>query len=143
MTAFAEESYGEIVLHPPPLSYLSILMAPFLVSRKAVRYVGRAFSYLMFWIENILFIGAFMAFELAISPVAYVKVWINLVRNSMGVLNTIVNCIIWLLIGIFFVLYILLKDVAFLMRILSHHEGCRAGKVDELAEDPIDPSVRI
>jgi hypothetical protein len=36
-----------------------------------------------------------------------------------------------------------MRDVAYLMNILGHHEGCRAGKVDELAEEPIDPKIRI
>ena len=143
MTAFSEDAYGEIVLHPPPLSYLSAMMIPFLVSRKAMFYISKAFSYLMFWIENIVFVGAFLAFEAIIFPIAYAKVWINLIRNSMGVLNTIVNCIIWLLIGFFVMFYLLLRDVAYLMKILSHHDGCRAGKVDELADDPIDPTVKI
>lgn len=143
MTAFSEPSYGEIVLHPPPLSYLSIMMAPFLVSRKAMQHVSKWFSYLMFWIENILFIFAFLAFEACISPIAYAKVWINLIKNSMGVLNTIVNCSIWLVIGIFVMFYLLFRDVGYLMKILGHHDGCKAGKVDDIGEDPIDPQAKM
>ena len=143
MTAFSEPSYGEIVLHPPPLSYLSLLMAPFLVSKKAMSYMSKAFSYLMFWIENLLFIFGFLVFEVCISPIAYIKVWVNLIKNSMGVLNTIVNCSVWLLIGIFVMLFLIARDVTYLMKILGHHDGCKAGKVDELAEDPIDPNLKI
>lgn len=143
MTAFSEPSYGEIVLHPPPLSYLSILMAPFLVSRKAMQYISKWFSYLMFWIENFLFIFAFLVFEVCISPIAYAKVWINLIKNSMGVLNTIVNCAIWLVIGIFIMFYLLLRDVVYLMKILGHHDGCKAGKVDDIGEDPVDSATKL
>ena len=35
MIAFSDPSYGEIVLHAPPLSYISIVMFPFLVFRGA------------------------------------------------------------------------------------------------------------
>lgn len=143
MIAFSEDAYGEIVLHPPPLSYLSAMMIPFMVSRKAMFYMSKGFSYLMYWIENVVFIGAFLVFEIVIFPVAYAKVWINLIKNSMGVLNTIVNCLVWLLIGLFVMFYLLLRDMAYLLKILGHHDGCRAGKVDELGEDPVDNTIKI
>ena len=125
MIAFNDRDYGEIVLHPPPVSYLSAMMIPFLVSRKAMRFISKGFSYLMFWAENIFFIMAFMLFELAIMPIAYIKVWINIIRNSMGVLNTIVNCLVWLIIGLFMMIFLLFKDVFHLVKILSFHHGCR------------------
>lgn len=139
MTAFNDRSYGEIVLHPPPLSYLSAMMIPFLVSSTLMKFISKGFSYFMFWLENIFFIACYFGFEAIIMPVAYVKVWINIVRNSMGVLNTILNCLIWLFIGIFAMLYLLLRDVCYLIKILSYHNGCRFGKADELAEENIDP----
>jgi hypothetical protein len=121
MIAFSDRSYGEIVLHPPPLSYLSALMIPFLVSSKAMAFLSKGFSYFMFWLENVFFIGGFIGFEVAIMPVAYVKVWINIIRNSMGVLNTILNCIVWLLIGLFMMIFLLIRDVGYLIKILSYH----------------------
>lgn len=135
MIAFSERSYGEIILHPPPLSYLSIIMVPFLLSRKGMAYVSKSFSYFMFWLENIFFIASFFTFEAVILPIAYIKVWINIVRNSMGILNTILNCVVWALIGIFMMFYLLLRDVSYLAKILSYHNGCRFGKLDELAEE--------
>ena len=30
MIAFSDKSYGEIVLHAPPLSYLTLIMIPFM-----------------------------------------------------------------------------------------------------------------
>src|SRR4051794_38252831 len=110
MIAFNDRAYGEIVLHPPPLSYLSAMMMPFLVSSFLMKYISKGFSYCMFWLENIFFIIIFLFFEMAIFPVAYIKVWINIIKNSMGVLNTILNCIVWLLIGIFTMLYLSLRD---------------------------------
>lgn len=143
MIAFSERSYGEIILHPPPLSYLSAAMVPFLFSRTGMAYISKSFSYFMFWLENIVFVIAFFLFELLIMPIAYIKVWINIVRNSMGILNTILNCVIWALIGIFMMFFLLFRDVSYLVKILSYHNGCRFGKVDELAEESVDPALRI
>ena len=99
MIAFNEKSYGEIVLHPPPLSYLAALMIPFLPSRFLMYYISMGFSYFMYWLENILFIMGFMMFEILIYPIAYVKIWINIIRNSIGLLKIIINSLIMLMIG--------------------------------------------
>jgi hypothetical protein len=125
MIAFNDREYGEIVLHPPPVSYLSAMMIPFLVSRKAMTFISKGFSYMMYWVENIFIVLAFFAFEVAIMPVAYIKVWINIIKNSMGVLNTIVNCLVWLLIGLFMMIFLLFRDLFNLIKILSFHYGCR------------------
>lgn len=39
MIAFEEKAYGEIVLHPPPLSYISMVMIPFVWSSFLMTYV--------------------------------------------------------------------------------------------------------
>ena len=121
MTAFDERSYGEIILHPPPLSYLAVMMMPFLVSSFLMRYVSAGFSYLMYWLENIFFIFTFMGIELVMAPVAYVKIWINIIKNSMGILKIILNCIIITFIGFFMVLFLMFRDIYYLIKILLYH----------------------
>ena len=143
MKAFDDRSYGEIVLHPPPLSYLSAMMIPFLVSSVAMKYISKSFSYLMYWLENLFFIAGFSAYEILIAPIAYFKVWFNIIKNSMGVLNLIINCIVWLLIGIPTIVFLVLRDIFYLIKILCYHNGCRYGKADELAEEQIDPKLKI
>jgi len=143
MIAFNDRAYGEIILHPPPLSYLSSMMIPFLVNKESLKHVSKGFSYFMFWFENIYFIIAFFFFEICIMPIAYIKVWINIIRNSMGVLNTFLNCLIWAALGFFIMFYLLFKDISYLIKILSYHNGCKFGKADELAEEVIDPLIKI
>lgn len=121
MIAFSDKSYGEIVLHPPPLSYISILMLPFLVCSKLMVYISRGFSYLMFWLENLVFIGAFLGYESAISPFAYFKVWYNIIKNSVGILRKIGNCIVWALIGVVMMVFIMISDCCNLIKILCCH----------------------
>lgn len=121
MTAFNDRAFGEIILHPPPLSYFSSVMVLFIFNRKGMEWISKCFSYFMFWFENIFGILAFVVFEIVICPIAYAKIWINIIRNSMGIINTIVNCIIWLFVGIFIMLFLLVRDLSYLIIILSYH----------------------
>lgn len=134
MIAFEEKSYGEIVLHPPPLSYMSAIMIPFVFSSWLMKYITLGFSYMMHWIENFFFMMGFLIFELLLAPIAYVKVWLNIIINSLGALKTIGNCFMWLLFGIPMTFFLLLRDVTFLIMILCRHQGCRYGKPDDFAE---------
>jgi hypothetical protein len=121
MIAFEDRSYGEIILHPPPLSYLSTLMVPFLISPYIMKSVSKGFSYLMYWLENLLFVAVFAFSEFFIAPIAYLKVWFNILKNSMGVLKTIGNCVIWLLIGLIITVFLFLRDIYYLIKILCYH----------------------
>ena len=61
----------------------------------------------------------------------------------MGVLNLNTNCVVWLLIGIPTIVFLLLRDVFYLLKILCYHNGCRYGKTEELAEDLVEPRVKM
>lgn len=121
MIAFEDKSYGEMVLHPPPLSYLSSGLLLFVWSSTAMKYITKGFSYLMHWLENLVFIGGFIFFEMALVPLAYVKIWLNIIANSMSLLKTIVNCIMWAIMGMPIMAFLLLRDAAYLVVILSKH----------------------
>jgi hypothetical protein len=82
--AFEDKSYGEIIVHPPPISYLSTLMLPFVLSKCAMVHISKFFSYMMHWLENLVFILGFYWFEFFIAPLAYVKIWINLCFGTRG-----------------------------------------------------------
>ena len=127
------------MLHPPPLSYLALFMMPFICSAKAMKHVTITFSHCMFWVENFLFLFAFFVYEIMILPIAYIRVLVNIIRNSMGIFTTILNLIIWLLAGIIIMIFLLCRGISYLIKILSFHQGCRYGKVDELAIVVIDP----
>lgn len=75
----------------------------------------------MYWIENIFFIMGFIMYELVMMPIAYIKIWINIIKGSMGALRTILNCIVWALIGLIMMVFLLFRDIAYLIKILSFH----------------------
>lgn len=86
-----------------------------------MEYITMSFSYLMHWMENVFFLGGFMMFEAALAPLAYIKIWINIIANSMSLLKTIVNCIAWAAMGLPMIIFMILRDSAFLIKILSNH----------------------
>ena len=118
MIAFEDESYGEMVLHPPPISYLSTIMIPFVFSSTLMKYVTMAFSYSMHWIENTFFIIGFFLFEIIIAPLAYLKVWFNIIMNSIGIIKTIINGLAWTILGLPFMSFLIFRDSIYLLKIL-------------------------
>lgn len=114
MIAFEEECVGEMVLHAPPLNLLSTLLVPFslLIPRRSIMAkISQGFSYFIFWAENFLFLTAFLAFELLLSPFIYIVIMINIVYSTRGMFTTMYNVLYWIIFGVFYMLVILMKEV--------------------------------
>lgn len=75
MTAFKDRAYGEMVIHPPPLSFLVAVLLPFSFSPESLKKMSMLISYAIFWIENIFYIILFVVFEILLIPIAYFKIW--------------------------------------------------------------------
>lgn len=85
MTAFKDRAYGEMVIHPPPLSLLVAVLLPFSFSRDTLKKMSMLLSYGIFWIENIFYIILFILFEILLIPIAYFKIWwimANMIRRD-------------------------------------------------------------
>ena len=105
-------------------------------------YVTKFFSYMMHWLENLFFIFGFLFVEMALLPLAFMKVLMNLLSNSLSVLKAIVNCLVWMLIGIPVILFLVFRDIGYLIKILSYHNGCRASRPEEQEDNEIPVDVR-
>jgi len=131
MIAFEEEHYGEMVVHAPPLNTLSLLMVPFCfipnqkLRENAMFYVSKGFSYMMFWMENIIFVIFFVAFEICLMPLVWFICFCNIIYSTPGMFTTFYNLAKWIVLGTLYLTYILLKDVLNLLKILAMHRGCR------------------
>ena len=75
LIAFKDRSYGELVLHAPPLSGIVVILLPFIFNRDLMARFSRVLSVTMFWIENCFFILMFGGFEMVVAPLAYIKNW--------------------------------------------------------------------
>jgi len=144
MIAFDNRYFGEMILHPPPLSYLSAIMLITLPCKKVSANIGVKFSKFMFWIENIVFIGIFIVIEFFVAFPTYLKIWFNILKSSVGVFGTLINCVIWACLGIPWVLLISFKDTYYLIKILKYHDGCRSKTEEEsLKETPVETRIRV
>lgn len=121
MIAFNDRSYGEMVLHPPPLSYLSTILLFFLPCKSSLPAISKGFSYIMFWIENLVFLLFFLIYETLLSPVAYIKIWYNIIKTSSSYSKIFGNCCVWILIGPIMMPLLIVGDCINLTKILLYH----------------------
>ena len=87
--------------------------------------MSKGISYIMYWLENIVYLVAFFFFDLGLAPFAYLKVWINVVTNSSGFCNILLNCFVWAIAGVPIMIYLACKDFLYLFSLLTYHQGCR------------------
>lgn len=132
LTAFKDRAYGELVMHPPPLSFGVGLLLPFIMSRDVMTRFSKYMSYFFYWLENIVYMLAFFIFELLISPFVYVKIWLNLSNlfyihnfesNGSGKCQSFLYLVLWSIAGFFIMLWILIKDMSNFYIILANHDG--------------------
>ncbi|CDW78613.1 UNKNOWN [Stylonychia lemnae] len=145
LIAFENDSFGEIVLHSPPTNYFVLFILPFMVNRNLMKRVSKIFSYGIFWIENVIFLFIFLLYEIFLIPVVYVKTFINIITCSVGLFTIMFHCAAWFFSGFFFSFFLVFRDIYYLAKILSMHQGCRQalGLADELKEEVIDKEVKL
>ena len=109
LSAYKEVGYGELIMHPPPISGFWIFLIPFLWYKKLLIKMSKLLSYSIFWCENIALFSLFVTYEITIMPITYSKVFLNIVRWSEIFLTKIIYIGIWCLSGIFILSYYMCK----------------------------------
>lgn len=150
LTAFNDRAYGELVMHPPPLSYLSGLLLPFLCSRKTMERFSKAMSYIMYWVENIVYITFFGLFEMLLSPLAFAKIWYNmlqLLRNqdsgSLERVRSLMYFAVWAVLGPVVMCWLMAMDVRNFVIILLHHDGFTRTMEEKNAAGKADDTIKV
>ena len=82
--------------------------------------MGDCFAKLMFWIENFFYIIAFLVYEILLVPLIYLRVLYNIVRLS-GILMLLPLVIIWLVSGLFVLIFGVVKDTIYFLIILCNY----------------------
>jgi hypothetical protein len=131
MIAFTERSYGEIVLHAPPVNVCTLVMLPFVPFPSMMVSVSRYFSLMIFWFENLIGVLFFMIFEIILIPIVFLKTIFNIIYSTSGLFTTVFNVLKWLIFGIFYLFAILSYDVFMLIKILTMHRGCKEYKEEQ------------
>ena len=109
------------MVHAPPINYLSVLLLPFVFRESGMVKASELFSKTIFWLENIVYILAQLLYELLLVPYIYFRHIFNIIKAAK-LLNALWLITIWLVIGLFFLLYCVFKDMYFYLKILCDYK---------------------
>lgn len=139
---FQDRIYGELLLHPPPLTYSAIVfILPTFCSNRGMENMSFLFSQFMYWLENVIFGLLFFVFELVLCVPTYFKVYHNIMLNARGG-KLVLYLVVWTACGFFLLIFIVLEDTKHLFKIFFETEGFK-DQVEHANEDTKDKlSVR-
>ena len=113
--------YAELVIHPPPMNFFTILLMPFIIKKSFMKKGSKCFSKFIFWLENIVYIMSFLFYEIFLSPLVYFKIFLSIFFMS-GILKFIPFSLLWLVTGPFIVMGFIGKDVYLYIKILCNYQ---------------------
>lgn len=149
MVGLANKEYGQLVLHPAPICALNFPLVLFVcipgLPGKYKETVGSYFALLMFWLENVVWLLLFMAYEIAQLPLVYLKNLFVVAWATQGLFLTIWHTAAWLFSGPVLLVFFALRDIYYMFKILRMHQGCReaGGIFDELEVKKIDVNEEV
>jgi NADH:ubiquinone oxidoreductase subunit 4 (subunit M) len=122
-----------MVIHAPPFNILCLplVLLRFIPSVELKIKIMKWFSLGVFWLENIIGVTFFIAFELCLLPIVYCVCLFNIGCNTRGLFTTVFNLFLWSSIGLLILLCILCMDTFVLLKILAMHNGCKENEVIE------------
>ena len=83
---------------------------------------SEVFAKFIFWFENAFYIFLFVLYEFILCPLIFLRVFYNIARLSTF-LTFLPLLLFWLVIGPFYLLYIIFRDVFYFVKILcDYHE---------------------
>lgn len=138
LIAFRSENQ-ELVLQPAPLAYLSLVLLPFLPSKRLSAKAGKMFSYFMYWVENVLFITCFILFEILLAPLMFLKIFYHIFYIPQSLVTKIMVLIGWFFVGLFICIFFIGYDTRIFVNILRMTEGCQKNKGKEVIIVKDDP----
>ena len=129
MLAFEDPRFGELVLYAPPLNFFCILMIPCAFVPKSLNdemtKVSNYFSIIIYWIENIFFVGTLLGFELILYPFMYLRSFINIIQMTSNFKRKDIakKVIQFIFTGWAICIYLVFRDVFSYLKILWNDNG--------------------
>lgn len=121
--------YEELVVHPPPINYLTGLLTFCIFKANMMLRFSVIFSKMIFWLENIFFyIPKMFVYETLLIPLIYLRLIANIIRTESEIRNAIYLLLLWLIIGPVYLLINLIIDMYFYVKVLLiYHEDDTLG----------------
>ena len=108
----------ELFLHPPPFNIITLGLL--LLSSEYRTFIARKISKLMFWIENLIFLGLFLIYNLFLTPLIYFKVFLNVIMFASKK-NKISRVIVWIVFGLLIIFGWIICDIAYTILLLNEY----------------------
>lgn len=136
--------YEEMVVHPPPVNYLTSLLWISIFKDNMMLRASQIFSKVIFWLENFcFFITQFLVYETLLIPLIYLRLIYNILRVESNLLNAFVLILLWLIIGPIYLLHGLVQDMYYYFKVLfDYHEDDSAGE-EQQKEDELQDKIVI
>jgi hypothetical protein len=74
-----QHGYSELVIHPPPINFFTIFLAPAILKKTWMKKMGEMFAKFIFWFENFFYIQLFGIYEFVLCPFIYIRVLGNVI----------------------------------------------------------------
>lgn len=110
--------FAELVVHPPPINYLTVLLIPFAFSDKSMVKGAYWFSLLIFWIENLYYIFEKLLYELILVPFVFFRTIFNVIKVA-NFFNGIYIITLWIFLGLFYLIYCVGQDMFYFIKLLT------------------------
>ena len=125
MVGLKNKEFGQLVLHPAPICTLNFPLVLFVciprMPVKAREVVSNYFALLMFWLENVVWLILFMAYEVAQLPLVYLKNLLVVAWATQGLFLTIWHTVAWLFSGPVLLIFFVFRDIYYMFKILTMH----------------------
>ena len=112
--------YTELVVHPPPMNYISGLLLFAVFSPGGMKRTSEVISKVIFWIENLYYVAVMFVNELILAPYIFFRQTVNTLKVAK-LTNALVLIPQWLVCAPFYLTYCVMNDMYFYCKILCDY----------------------
>jgi hypothetical protein len=134
--------YEELVVHAPGPNFLTVFLFGSIFSPGSMQGTAKVFAKLIFWIENFFYISHMLLVHFILMIFCFFKLTVNIARIAKPV--TKIPCIIaWLILGPFYMIYALFKDMYYYIKILCDSKEDDNALIIRQEEDKLQDKICI
>jgi hypothetical protein len=99
---------------------MMVLLLPSVVKPGMMQGTAKLYGKLLFWIENVFYLGGFALYSLSMIPYIYFRILINilLVANGPNMASALGIWLAWTVLGLLYLLYVAVHDTYRMVTIL-------------------------
>jgi hypothetical protein len=128
--------YEELVVHAPGPNILTVLLFGSIFNPGSMQGTAKVFAKVVFWLENIFYIGHMLLVHILLMIFCYFKLMVNIGRVATPL--TKVPCVLtWIILGPGYMIYAMFKDMFYYFSILCDSKEDDNAMMVREAEDEL------